>query len=82
MYIMNGISTYEYNYDAKETKVLMNKLGVKTIPTLCVIHVNTGSATPEEMNTNDFTIESTMDSHEIETNWDRPIQSFSLQEDF
>ena len=82
MYLMNGITTYEYNYDAEGTKDLMKKFGVKTIPTLCVMDL---IKVPDDVSNiqDDMIINITkMDSHEIEKGWDKPMLTFSVEEDF
>jgi thiol:disulfide interchange protein len=82
MYIMNGITSYEYDYDAEETKVLMEKFGVKTIPTLCIIHLSKTFETPEEIEESSIVSITKMDSHEMERKWDEVLLSFSTEEDF
>lgn len=82
MYLMNGITTYEYNYDAEGTKDLMKKFGVKTIPTLCVMDL---TKVPNEVSNikDDMIIKMIiMDSHGIENDWDKPMLTFSIEEDF
>lgn len=82
MYIMNGISTYEYNYDEEGTRDLMKKFGVKTIPTLCVIDLNKAVCDPSNAHKDTIIRITKMDSHGIEKDWDTPMLTFSLEEDF
>jgi thiol-disulfide isomerase/thioredoxin len=81
-YIMNGISVYEYNYDLEDTKTLMKKFGVKTIPTLCVMNLSRSCKDPTDVTEEDILSIIRMDSHKIETNWADAVLSFSTEEDF
>ena len=82
MYVMNGITTYEYNYDAEGTKDLMKKFGVNTIPKLCVIDLKKAGYNPIDTQDNMILRITKMDSHKIEEDWDKPMLKFSVEEDF
>jgi hypothetical protein len=60
----------------------MKKFGVKTIPTLCVIDLNKAMCHPSDVQQDHIIRIKKMDSHGIENDWDTPMLSFSLEEDF
>jgi thiol-disulfide isomerase/thioredoxin len=81
-YLMNGVTVYEYDYDSEHTKVLMNKFGVKTIPTLCFLNLSKTCSDPVDIKEEDITNIIRMDSQGIEKDWADPLSSFSTEEDF
>lgn len=82
IYAMNGISTFEYNYDENSTKELMGKFGVKTIPTLCVIDLKRTCTNPFDLEEDNIIRMITMDSHGIEKDWANGTLLFTTEEDF
>ena len=79
VYLANGITCTEYNYDEELTKTIMRKMGVNTVPTLVVFSVP---------NTNDFDdvdgYEEVYrgDSTQIPITAPYAVHKFSLDEDF
>ena len=79
MYLANGITCTEYDYDEESTKEVMKTLHVKTVPTLVVLRV------PENMDLDDLTGYEEIyrgDSSAIPVNATEVVHKFSLDEDF
>lgn len=79
VYLSNGITCLDYDYDDESTKVLMKKMDVKTVPTLVVIRV------PESRGLDDVSDYEEIyrgDSTTIPTDAAGVVHKFSLDEDF
>ena len=79
VYLANGITCSEYDYDEEHTRTLMKKLDIKTIPTLVVFRV------PDINEYDDVSGYEEIyrgDSTDIPVNAAQIVHKFSLDEDF
>jgi hypothetical protein len=76
---MNGIGCYEYNYDMEETRALMKKMNVSTIPTLVVYRVPVTNE-PEDITGSAEVYRG--DSKEIPETAMTIVNTFDVDEDF
>jgi thiol-disulfide isomerase/thioredoxin len=79
VYLANGITCLDYDYDEESTKAIMEKLNVKTVPTLVVIRV---PDVCEMDNPVDYEEMYRGDSTTIPVNAAEVVHKFSLDEDF
>lgn len=82
IYTLNGISMFEYDYDDESTQELMDKLGVKGIPKLCVINCSKVVEDPFELTDDIIVSKVIMDSKQIETDAMSCVSVFSTNSDF
>ena len=79
VYLANGITCFEYDYDIHTTKILMDKMDIKTVPTLVVCR------TPEQNEEYDVSGYEELyrgDSKTIPLTAAGVVHTFSLDEDF
>lgn len=79
VYLANGITCTEYDYDEESTKGIMETLNVKTVPTLVVFRI------PDDGDFDDLTGYEEVyrgDSTTIPVNAAEVVHKFSLDEDF
>jgi len=79
VYLANGITCSEYDYDEESTKTIMETMNVKTVPTLVVFRI------PDVGELDDLTGYEEVyrgDSDTIPVNAAEVVHKFSLDEDF
>lgn len=79
VYLTNGITCFEYDYDASPTKALMDNLNIKTVPTLVVCRI------PEQNEEHDVSGYEELyrgDSKTIPLTAAGVVHTFSIDEDF
>ena len=76
---MNGITCSEYDYDLSATKILMEKMNVKTVPTLVVYSVPIDNAYEDITDAVEIY---RGDSKEIPLTSLNIVNTFSIDEDF
>jgi thiol-disulfide isomerase/thioredoxin len=54
IYLLNGISCQELNYDEARTKKIMKNLGIRTVPTLCLMELESSSPRTEAFENEDI----------------------------
>lgn len=81
-FLLNGVTTYEYNYDTSGTKDLMSYYGISTVPTLCVIDLKKAGLDHKKLLKQDVIRQTNLDSKTIPTDALDLLWSFNLEEDF
>ena len=79
VYLANGITCIDYDYDEESTKSIMNRLNVKTVPTLVVCRI---SDSKDLEDVSDYEEIYRGDSTTIPVNAAEVVHKFSLDEDF
>lgn len=86
IYTMNGITCHELNYDEPRTKAIMKNLGIRTVPTLCLMGMKTVIDNVDdfgkEMIGSHIVSKVCMDSKEIPLYALDKISTFCMDEDF
>lgn len=83
IYVLNGISCEEMNYDEERTKKIMKNLGILTVPTLCLMELESpcNDYESDEIHTK-IRSKITMDSKGIPLFALEKVSSFCSDDDF